>query len=481
MVLLQTADAVPGAELEAATRLKEAIAILSSPASTRAKKRPRRTAAAATSDSADAATEEATEETTEETTMLLGELHMVLGRVIESKDPEAGLAAYASAHAVNPHSTEANFHYARLLWKCASTPAQMKTVENLMKCASTLAEREGDAAMQRDALELHARLLLQDDRSAEAFAILRPLGYTHSFTPSLAALRSIAGPLPLCGAKLRAAQRASEAVNVFDGALPPAILCRMRRALHANAPFWVENQYHSPRTGFFSFQHELPPFPVDAADTAAAAVGGLDEMLQTVWRVAARAVPAVKKARFVEWWAHARQHCYGHQIHFDSVSAIPPRVGSSEEEEEEEEEEDEEEDAEEEEEGGDGGACHSDASEEEDAGPCAPPRHPIISTITFLSAECGGPTLVTDQQHANERVTHGWLAHPKTNRLVCFDGSLLHCVLPGAGAAPSREARRTTFMVRTCKENVYFSHGQWFYVTVHMKLIYVCSRFVLPS
>jgi hypothetical protein len=36
---------------------------------------------------------------------------------------------------------------------------------------------------------------------------------------------------------------------------------------------------------------------------------------------------------------------------------------------------------------------------------------------------------------------------PETNRLVVFDGSLLHCVLPGCGVAAHSEQRRTTFMV----------------------------------
>ena len=55
----------------------------------------------------------------------------------------------------------------------------------------------------------------------------------------------------------------------------------------------------------------------------------------------------MRRARFVEWWAHARPHCYGHQTHFDSVPGA--RVGR--------------------------------------------PRHPIVSTITFLSAEVAAASL----------------------------------------------------------------------------------------
>jgi hypothetical protein len=205
------------------------------------------------------------------------------------------------------------------------------------------------------------------------------------------------------GSKLAAFQEAKKAVNAFDDVLPADMLQLMRGALAADASFWAENNYNSPRVGFFSFQHPLPAFPPKAGDVK----NGLDAMLQHIWQVAATAVPKVKRAKYVEWWAHTRQHCYGHQIHFDSVPG--DKEGK--------------------------------------------PRHPIISTITFLTADCGGPTLITDQQIHNQRSTKGWLATPKTNRLVTFDGSLLHCVLPGAGAAPSAGARRTTFMAAFWEEN----------------------------
>ena len=43
--------------------------------------------------------------------------------------------------------------------------------------------------------------------------------------------------------------------------------------------------------------------------------------LQVIGRVRAlaeRSFPAVKEAKFVEWWAHRRPHSSGHQMHFDS-------------------------------------------------------------------------------------------------------------------------------------------------------------------
>ena len=84
-------------------------------------------------------------------------------------------------------------------------------------------------------------------------------------------------------------------------------------------------------------------------------------------------------------------------------------------------------------------------------------KHPIVSTVCYLTAPCGGPTLVTDQtmagdddsptttttttttttsQSTGSGAAQGWLCAPRRNRMLVFDGTLLHCVLPGIGPAP---------------------------------------------
>mmetsp|Transcript_4168 Transcript_4168/g.9437 ORF Transcript_4168/g.9437 Transcript_4168/m.9437 type:complete len:525 (+) Transcript_4168:27-1601(+) len=405
--LLQTADSHHGAEVEAERLLEQAIGVLQqqqpsghSPGHSH-KKRKRQQSSADDSDIEDEEDEE--EDEGNNAKALEGELHMLLGRIIEWKDPERGLAAYTSAHSAEPGRAEANLHLGRLLWKCAASEASMAAAEARLREAADIAGSDGDEEGWLDAQELLARMLLQDGRGAEAHEILRELGYTHAYATELASLRT-AKPVT---AKPVTAQPSP--VNAFDAALPRAMLAQMRRALARDASYWRENHYNSPRTGFFSFQHSLPPFQTATkrAATGSAAPLDLDAVLQHIWVVSAQAVPAVQKARYCEWWAHSRQHCYGHQVHFDSIPG--ERAGE--------------------------------------------PLHPIISTISFLSAECGGPTLVTDQTIKNGEVTMGWLARPATNRLITFDGSLLHSVLPGAGAAPSADARRTTFMVAFWEEN----------------------------
>ncbi len=116
-----------------------------------------------------------------------------------------------------------------------------------------------------------------------------------------------------------------------------------------------------------------------------------------------------------EWWVHSRPHVNGHQLHFDSDET---RL---------------------------------------EAGRSA--RHPICSTVLFLSSGVGGPTIATNQRLEVDNhcalASKGWLVQPKVNRLVTFDASVLHGVLPGRGLLPEKPEygnRRLTFMVGFWKE-----------------------------
>ena len=95
--------------------------------------------------------------------------------------------------------------------------------------------------------------------------------------------------------------------------------------------------------------------------------------------------PECKEANYVEWWAHCRPHCDGHQLHFDSDNEGKGEV-----------------------------------------------RNPIVSSVIYLtSSGVGGPTLVTTQKLRDSSLpANGCLITPKENQIGFFDGSLLHGVIP---------------------------------------------------
>jgi hypothetical protein len=189
--------------------------------------------------------------------------------------------------------------------------------------------------------------------------------------------------------------------------------------------YWTEHNYSiEPPSPYFSYAFEIPKGK--AKDNSHGFLGELVDQIRNMPALQNN-FPLLKQARYVELWAHNRPHASGHQMHFDSDDE------------------------------GRGGV-----------------RNPIISTILYLSdskESCGGPSLVTNQPFSGEEdedtmelATHGWMAFPRPRRLVAFDGTLLHGVVPGKGVSGSGEAsstktkansskrRRVTLMVAFWKE-----------------------------
>ena len=133
-----------------------------------------------------------------------------------------------------------------------------------------------------------------------------------------------------------------------------------------------------------------------------------------------------RDAKHVEMWAHNRPHASGHQLHFDSDDEGRSRQ--------------------------EGGF----------------PNHPLCSVVLNVSSHprVGGPTLVTNQRLRNPETTNlrsvvGWLVPSRPSRLVCFDGSVLHGVVPGKGPIPrtaiedggaTPRPRRVTLMMAFWKD-----------------------------
>ena len=163
------------------------------------------------------------------------------------------------------------------------------------------------------------------------------------------------------------------------------------------ATYWTNHEYQTePPSPYFSYVLAMKSLHK---------CGFLGDLLS---RISSNALlqskfPALKEVQFVEMWAHNRPHASGHQMHFDSDDE------------------------------GRGGV-----------------RNPIISTILYITAGSGGPSLITTQVLGDDHLAQkGWLCYPKEGRFVAFDGKVLHGVVPGKGVSAGR---RVTLMFAFWKD-----------------------------
>ena len=191
--------------------------------------------------------------------------------------------------------------------------------------------------------------------------------------------------------------------HVYDDALPTKDLNVLIKALcPEDSSYWKDHSYSVyPPTPYFSYVFDL-------RDETLNKLGALGEHVKNIRSLSSGIFDEFTDeatAQYAEIWAHHRPHCSGHQLHFDSDNEGRGEV-----------------------------------------------KHPLVSSIIYLSDEgCGGPSLMTDQRLGdNELAQNGWLAYPKKNRLVVFDGSVLHGVIPGRGFVGHR--KRVTLMVALWKD-----------------------------
>jgi hypothetical protein len=263
-------------------------------------------------------------------------------------------------------------------------------------------------------------------------------------------------------------------LRVVDAALPAELFFSLQQAfMFPQSPFWTELGYETKGTGYFSFVEPLKPTQLTAEDDPSVVVGSL--ITQTAHRIldiasilfpslirgestgdtyrreatggeeggeeenaaslaASSASSSAMVAGDAEWWVHWKPHHAGTPLHFDSV------MGDD---------------------------------DDDDASGIV--RTPILSTVLYLSDEgVGGPTLVTDQAlnpdpqagataakedgncfgsdqgtgtgihddgHAGRQEKEASLGvarlvFPAPNRLLLFQGDLMHGVAPAPGVAP---------------------------------------------
>jgi hypothetical protein len=185
---------------------------------------------------------------------------------------------------------------------------------------------------------------------------------------------------------------------ILDDFLHPTELKHLQGIFeNPSASYWTEHKYRvEPPSPYFSFVMDL------RSTAPKGFLGRLAHQIRQLPQLQAK-FPQLAQTHFVELWAHNRPHASGHQLHFDS----------------------------------------------DDEGRGGDIRNPVCSTILYLTSDdknaTGGPSLVTNQRLSSKHLaTKGWLAHPKSRRLVVFDGSVLHGVIPGKGV---NSGRRVTLMM----------------------------------
>lgn len=294
------------------------------------------------------------------------------------------------------HCLEEKLNSSLQIWRAAKTRVDlaeaMRSLKAVVKESSSLRSSQACLDTSRKARENLAYLLLQEGHRAEAETLLKDLGYTYSLSDQVVRYGDkatmSAGSLPTVGDH-------SRYVRVFDNVFAAPIIEQLKTAFRLDSPFWSEHKYPCP---YFSYAHSY-----NASATSAKHL--IEQIAQIVHRQACLYFPECKTASHVEWWAHNRVHCHGHQLHFDSDNEGVGEV-----------------------------------------------RNPICSSILYLSSDgIGGPTLVTTQTlESKSLASNGWLVHPKENCLGIFDGKVLHGVIPGRGIAKQSSStelpRRITLM-----------------------------------
>lgn len=309
---------------------------------------------------------------------------------------------------------------ARNLWLAASSIADLDQVELLYREAlnskqstkqrddqpkkkkqKTKPYAELSAADYRQAGVRLSLLYCQSGRAQKAKKGLQYLGF-------VCRLANQVLDYPLSSSKKRTRANKSRHPNsslpcvIYDNFLQEAEIDHLRSIFgNPNASYWVSHNYRvEPPSPYFSY---VLPLKKKTRGNAF-----LNRLVRKIWKLPElnEKFPELGTAKYVEMWAHNRPHASGHQMHFDS--------------------------------------------DDEGRGSV---RNPLVSTILYITADGGGPSLVTNQRlDSTSLANKGWLSHPRTRRLVAFDGRVLHGVVPGKGLSPCKGGRRVTLMFAFWKE-----------------------------
>lgn len=265
-----------------------------------------------------------------------------------------------------------------------ATATSSKDMSNLIKFLVKTILLEDNNEEAREKLTL---LYCQSGQDKEAGRILSKAGFTHRLSKHVLNYSTDSSTIS------EKSLDNKRYLKVFDNTWNQSVLSDLQRCFNSKGSFWVDHKYNEyQNSGYFSYVYQLREDPKTLVEQA----------IRAIYELLLKEFPdKAKHVKTAEWWCHSRPHHMGHQFHFDSENEGKGRI-----------------------------------------------RHPLLSTVLYLSDnECNGPTLITNQKLGGDLADKGWIAIPKVNRLVAFDATYLHGVVPGKGFANNLHDRRVTFMV----------------------------------
>ncbi|KAL7461897.1 hypothetical protein ACHAXS_002302, partial [Conticribra weissflogii] len=259
-------------------------------------------------------------------------------------------------------------------------------------------------------------------------------------------------------------------VAAIDDALPPSIFSALRHSFRPDSKYWVEfydklngasgnnsnlDLFERDSDGdsgnqFASHNIKLPPLnPSKRPHSPLQSPSLLQQLSDSNSLLEQAAIitrhrlrhrfPRLDKATSVELWSHRRQPDGHHQLHFDvdeirlwehkkKISKVDNADCTKNQ------------------------SCNSTSKKQKLGSESAGISCPIVSCVLTIDVpihpvpcqycgccQDGAPTIVCNQSilgsdtigGGNTEYNRGWLCHPHPNRLLAFEGSLLHGVLPG--------------------------------------------------
>lgn len=249
--------------------------------------------------------------------------------------------------------------------------------------------------------------------------------------------------------KLKTNYDAKLPLLIIDDILPQPIFHALQHSLRPHSRYWTEfysktnecegksHESGDKRRIFASHNVSLPNGTDLSSTKCVAKASSLIEQLAIIVKhCLSQHFPLIATATSAEVWSHRRPPDAQHQLHYDTDeislhehkqrhkeecnSAIGKRLKIE--------------------------HCSEDRSRRNQAKDYSTKKDlcPIISCVLTVHVpnerkacdKCGrlgdgAPTLVCNQSLLGSSSDEGWLCYPRQNRLVAFDGSLLHAVVPG--------------------------------------------------